>query len=88
MDDNEFEKIRVDILNFLADLELSKANKDTINYIPEKISKLNQIIFSLNDEKIDKNDISNFQTLEYYHLIDCCLQYYRIRDLYASLIGM
>ncbi|WP_410219934.1 hypothetical protein [Pedobacter sp.] len=86
MSDEEFEKTRVDILNLLANRELEKHDDNTIAHLNELISYFNGLVFAMNDQSIDKNDIQASRTIEYYQTIDIALQYYQIRDLYISIM--
>lgn len=86
MNDNEFEELRVEILDLLANLTLEKHDSDTIGKINRRISVLNQQIFLINQERIDKEDLTTAQTLEYYQLNEICLQYYQIRDQYVLMM--
>lgn len=86
MNDNEFEELRVEILDLLANLTLEKHDSDAIGKINRRISVLNQQIFLINQERIDKEDLTTAQTLEYYQLNEICLQYYQIRDQYVLMI--
>lgn len=72
MEDQEFEDMRVEMLNILADTEVGKLNDDMYNSIVNRIASLNKLIDKMPPAK----------SIEDYMIIDACYQYYRVKDFF------
>lgn len=72
MDQEEFDTLRVELLNIVADIQLGKINEDVKNKIDSRISSLNKLI--------DRDN--NQRGSDHHLLIEACYQLYRLKDHY------